>query len=452
MHVIVVGGGIAGLGAAHELCKGGASVTLLEASDVLGGRCRSVNWHGEWLITGAMAFSEHDTNLVELADELGIRDPAGLVDLTAAHHQRIRHGDRIIDVEGFTVGGLLGVSGIPAKEKVALARLLPAIRRLNSGTAEQRSHALRELDTIDACTYIRGFAPFFVDYIIEPTMQMFCGYEAGDYSLGWLLQSLGPLKLRSGRKELSWWSWTERGVGALSHSLAESLGNDQACEIRTQTAVTSVSVDDDHATVAMDEGSLSADAVIVAVPGNRSSALVHGIDDDQRVFLDQIQYRGHHIAYFNVEGPISAPPGSVTTQRETVGLLLPTVEGFAAVSNLSVRHRGGGALVYAEMKGGTCARLSGESAATVLDTAWSEIAGLLPGLEPSQVTDRLLSRNEAGLCTYPTGYVAARQRFLDAPQPLRLSWAGDWMANCSVGAAHRTGVRAAQRTLEACLR
>ena len=42
-HVLVVGAGLAGLIAAHDLLRGGAEVTVLERTGVLGGRARTSN-------------------------------------------------------------------------------------------------------------------------------------------------------------------------------------------------------------------------------------------------------------------------------------------------------------------------------------------------------------------------------------------------------------------------
>lgn len=48
MRVIVVGAGIAGLGAAWRLRELGNEVVLLEKDAEPGGRCRSAPWHGLW--------------------------------------------------------------------------------------------------------------------------------------------------------------------------------------------------------------------------------------------------------------------------------------------------------------------------------------------------------------------------------------------------------------------
>ena len=63
MDVVVIGGGLAGLAAAERLSDGGASVTLLEARDRLGGRVRTehpagqglpIEMGAEWLGTGEL--------------------------------------------------------------------------------------------------------------------------------------------------------------------------------------------------------------------------------------------------------------------------------------------------------------------------------------------------------------------------------------------------------------
>ena len=53
MHTVVVGGGIAGLGAAWKLREAGVDVTIVDANPDVGGRCRSFHWHDMWLIRRA---------------------------------------------------------------------------------------------------------------------------------------------------------------------------------------------------------------------------------------------------------------------------------------------------------------------------------------------------------------------------------------------------------------
>src|SRR5690606_10213431 len=89
MRVVVVGGGIAGLGAAYRLREEGHEVVLLEKESEPGGRCRSLQWNGHWLALGALAFVGAETNLVELAKKLGIHSPEQIVDLTEWHRWSI---------------------------------------------------------------------------------------------------------------------------------------------------------------------------------------------------------------------------------------------------------------------------------------------------------------------------------------------------------------------------
>jgi protoporphyrinogen oxidase len=73
-EVVILGSGITGLSVAHKLCKGGAKVTVLEASAEIGGLAGSYKV-GEYYIE---KFYHHlfptDSHFVEMAKDLGIND------------------------------------------------------------------------------------------------------------------------------------------------------------------------------------------------------------------------------------------------------------------------------------------------------------------------------------------------------------------------------------------
>ncbi len=78
-HIVIVGGGVAGLIAARECAKLGIPVTVLEAATQLGGMIRRAELDGFVVDTGAEFFSTHDEAVRVLLTELGldefIQDP-----------------------------------------------------------------------------------------------------------------------------------------------------------------------------------------------------------------------------------------------------------------------------------------------------------------------------------------------------------------------------------------
>lgn len=73
-HVVVVGGGIAGLVAARECAKVGLRVTVLEAQDRLGGNVESAEIGGVRVDLGATCWSGRTGAVDALVDELGLAD------------------------------------------------------------------------------------------------------------------------------------------------------------------------------------------------------------------------------------------------------------------------------------------------------------------------------------------------------------------------------------------
>ncbi|MFE0104655.1 protoporphyrinogen oxidase [Streptomyces sp. NPDC059009] len=73
-HVVVIGGGIAGLAAAHRLLGTGARVTVLEASGRLGGKLHAGEIEGVRVDLGAESMLARRPEAVALAREVGLAD------------------------------------------------------------------------------------------------------------------------------------------------------------------------------------------------------------------------------------------------------------------------------------------------------------------------------------------------------------------------------------------
>ncbi|WP_243229391.1 protoporphyrinogen oxidase [Microbacterium sp. CIAB417] len=113
-HVVVVGGGVAGLVAARECAKVGMRVTLLEASDALGGAVRRAELDGVVLDAGAESYATRGGHVRKLVAELG---------LTERVQSPATGGAWLAGVPGqepapLPIGGILGIPANPFADDV----------------------------------------------------------------------------------------------------------------------------------------------------------------------------------------------------------------------------------------------------------------------------------------------------------------------------------------------
>lgn len=113
-HVVVIGGGIGGLIAARECAKVGMRVTVIEASDAVGGAIRRAELDGVALDAGAESFATRGGHVRALLAELGIDDRV----VAPASGGAWLAGVPGIGAAPLPVGGLLGIPANPFQDDV----------------------------------------------------------------------------------------------------------------------------------------------------------------------------------------------------------------------------------------------------------------------------------------------------------------------------------------------
>lgn len=441
MRVIVVGGGIAGFGAAFRLREESHEVVLIEKDETPGGRCRSVLWNGVWAVTGAFAFLGAETNLMDQARKLGIDAPAGLSDLTEAHQWNVWVKRReAVRFGAFDLMAAARHPFIPLSEKARLLATLPnLVRQAWAGDPRDITRSA-SFDTVNACEYFRRYSPTFVDYFLEPCMGMFCGYGEDDFSLAWTAWTSSG-KLAWGANHV--WSFKERGAGGLTWALGQHFLNDAGTDYRLGEEALAVRHGADGVEVDTRRGerteTLRGDAVVMAVPGNRVAGLMPDLDAPRRAFFDTVDYAGHHIVYYVLD----RPKGDLLDTY-----VLPAADGFRRTGNLRFTDMGDGrTFAHSQWKDWGCRQHAGAPEQELLDIAWGDVVEVLPELRETVVLDRFISQQPDAICKRPKGYIAGLAKFVALGPLARVAFCGDYLSNSTVGQSHWSGLVAAEQLL-----
>lgn len=187
----VVGGGFAGLTAGYYLRKAGWAVTLLEASDSVGGRVGTIRRNGYVLDIGATQMSTGYREYLALCEELGLRDQM----IPSSSHVGVIRQERIhlIDGESMLSGPLSSLLSLRAKWSMLKTlkdyfSLSPTIDALDVS----RNHAV---DTESAADYAaRRLSGEVHDALVDPLLRAYVMNRASNVSaLEWFstLRNLG---------------------------------------------------------------------------------------------------------------------------------------------------------------------------------------------------------------------------------------------------------------------
>lgn len=284
---VVIGGGMAGLTAAWDLTRAGWRVTLVEAADGPGGRCREIMREGLRIRTGArLLYSFYDV-VMSLIGELGLEDQ-----IVRLGHSTMIGRDRNFTPYPLSFGwhpSLLTGRHLPLRSKLGLSRLLfPLMQaRLSGNPDDMASLAWADGESLSDFLHARGGAPF-VDAVVAP---LFRGARS------WNPQEVSPaFFLLTTAFQPGHFAFTLKdGIGTLAARLADRL------DVRYRTSVKRIASDDRGVSVVADDAdgefSLRADIAICAVEGDKAGDLIRDPLADQRRFLSQVRYNPLAILY-----------------------------------------------------------------------------------------------------------------------------------------------------------
>ncbi|MBB5119172.1 protoporphyrinogen oxidase [Streptomyces eurocidicus] len=330
-HVVVVGGGISGLAAAHRLAEAGARVTLLEGSGRVGGKLLAGEIAGVPVDLGAESMLARRPEAVGLARAVGLADrlqaPAATALLWTRGELRPLPQGHMMGVPGDL--GPLAASGVLSPE--GLARI--------SRDAELPRTELGEDVAIGAYVAER-MGREVVDRLVEPLLG---GVYAGDaYRISMrtavpqlfeaarthrtLAGAVRDLQARAAARQQSGpvFMGVEGGVGRLPLAVADAV-RARGGVIRTQSPVAAVERAADGWRVVLGTGSgaetLAADAVVVATPAHDAARLLGPHARAAVTDLATVEYASMALVTmaFRRSDAAALPRGS--------GFLVPPVDG-----------------------------------------------------------------------------------------------------------------------------
>lgn len=460
-RVVVVGGGIAGLAAAHrllELARDGGwalDVTLLEATDRLGGTIRTEAADGFLLEAGPDSFVSEKPWALALAERIGLGPRLRRTDDRHRRTYVVRRGRLVPLPEGFVllaparVGPVLAspVFSLGGKLRMGLDLVLP--RRRGGGDESLGSFVRRRLgrQVLErvAQPLVGGIYTADPDRLsLAATMPRFLALEREHRSLILGLRRAAPSRDAAGASGARWSLFVTLagGMEELVRALAARL---PAGAVRLGVAVTTVTRRGSGWTVRTGDGdALDADGVVLAGPAPGMAGVVREADHTLAGLLAGIGYAS------SATVALAYPRRAIRHPLDGFGFVVPRVERRPSVACTfsSVKYPGrapeGWVLLRVFLGGAGQPETLHHDDAALVRLAHEDVAALL-GIDHPPVLSRLW-RHPRSMPQYEVGHldrVAAIEARLEALPGLVL--AGGAYRGVGIPDCIRSGELAAER-------
>jgi protoporphyrinogen/coproporphyrinogen III oxidase len=438
--VVVVGGGIAGLAAAHALRD--RDVLLLEAEDSVGGRIRSELRDGYPLSVGAHLFPGPSSTVGRLISACGLQTLPVWGSVTG-----LSYGGRLLTsgrVETFPFRIEMSAAGrlsfLRAATKLRLGVLGYSRRarpRAGESALEVRHRLLEHGHDRSLAEYLGPLHPE-ADAIIRSVANRATA-EPEEISAGAALALFAHVWAHGEEALLA---NLAGGAGALPRALASALGD----RVRTGATVTEVEVGDKHVAVDYREGgrrrTARAKFAILAAPAFVSRAVLRGLPEPVDRALGAVEY-GPYVAASILTSERGRQPWDDVYAVLAVGRSFTMLFNHAHVLRApsgADRRPGGSFMVYAGAGSGRALLEAPER--KVIDHFLGDLLDIYPGLK-GKIKDVVVQRWPAGIPFARPGWKAV-QSALDGPIAGRVYLAGDYLSEYThMDVAAETGETAA---------
>ena len=283
--VVVIGGGAAGLSAAYTLKKHGIKAILLEANDRVGGRLGGDRVDGFLLDEGADFFTASHDVALRLCEELGL--PLIRSMMVLGWH---KNGRYFTTTPEQTLMGV--IRDIPTLWKLGFLtpRAIRASIKMSKIIKEKPEHLsfasnsrVAEIDGDESANdYMNRIGvPEDMRLTLRGLLDMTMG-ELDEMSAAFALTFMAQILAKTDELYVP-----EKGVGSLTHALADACGAD----IRVSTPARSVVIRDGVVkSVIVDEGPIEVDAVICATPATKALEVIPSLPGEIRSALGKVTY------------------------------------------------------------------------------------------------------------------------------------------------------------------
>lgn len=429
-NVVVVGSGISGLSAAYELQKAGYDVTVLESAHLAGGRMAEEMVGSYMKETGAMGLNSYYTEMFDLCRELGVMDE--VVELPRFGTGTITDMNITFDMSNNpSKWDMLSSPALSWKSKLKLASMLAPMHSARRKVDPCLIHTAAHLDDESMSSYLtRKVGSDFLENVVSPLLNVALAWNVDTTSRAAFLAKVAHIKESNGYV-------FKEGIGYLTKLLAGMM------DVRLSTRVTRIARSKTgtgrvvHFESVEGSGSIEADLVVSAIPGDMISGLVENQASWEKTFFEQgVPYAQFAMMIYVLKEQVKNPDGLYFVRNS------PTPLNFYKTYNGDPDQEGRPPYLWAAFSPERLSHYFAEDGSDFEELALQYVKEYYPTIEEETV-QVIKQWDGYRMPEFPVGQTRRIQDFLFTQEsgPKNLYYVGDYLAGAGTGNALAIGRR-----------